>query len=76
MRAYWTDTHNLAEGAGAAALAAALQEKAKLAGKRVGLILSGGNIDFDLFRKWIGNGHHCYRRNRRWRDEKNLRGRQ
>jgi threonine dehydratase len=54
MRAYWTDTHNLAEGAGAAALAAALQEKAKLAGKRVGLILSGGNIDFDLFRKWIG----------------------
>ena len=54
IRAYWTDTHNLAEGAGAAALAAALQEKDKLAGKRVGLILSGGNIDFDLFRKWVG----------------------
>jgi threonine dehydratase len=54
VRAYWTDTHNLAEGAGAAALAAALQEKAKLRGKRVGLILSGGNIDFDLFQKWIG----------------------
>lgn len=54
VRAYWTDTHNLAEGAGAAALAAALQEKPKLAGKRVGLILSGGNIDFDLFRRWIG----------------------
>ena len=54
IRAYWTDTHNLAEGAGAAALAAALQEKSKLAGKRVGLILSGGNIDFDLFRTWIG----------------------
>jgi threonine dehydratase len=53
MRAYWTDTHNLAEGAGAAALAAALQEKRKLAGKRVGLILSGGNIDFDLFRTWV-----------------------
>jgi threonine dehydratase len=53
VRAYWTDTHNLAEGAGAAALAAALQEKAKLRGKRVGLILSGGNIDFDLFRRWI-----------------------
>src|ERR1700752_3350272 len=34
IRAYWTDTHNLAEGAGAAALAAALQEKQKLAGKR------------------------------------------
>jgi threonine dehydratase len=53
MRAYWTDTHNLTEGAGAAALAAALQEKAKLRGTRVGLILSGGNIDFDLFRKWV-----------------------
>ncbi|BAL75050.1 threonine dehydratase [Bradyrhizobium cosmicum] len=54
IRAYWTDTHNLAEGAGAAALAAALQEKAKLSGKRVGLVLSGGNIDFDLFRSWVG----------------------
>lgn len=53
MHAYWTDTHNLAEGAGAAALAAAMQEKAKLRGKRVGLILSGGNIDFDLFRSWV-----------------------
>jgi threonine dehydratase len=31
-----------------------LQEKAKVRGKRVGLILSGGNIDFDLFQKWIG----------------------
>ncbi len=54
IRAYWTDTHNLAEGAGAAALAAALQDKSKLVGKRVGLILSGGNIDFDLFRNWVG----------------------
>jgi threonine dehydratase len=56
MHAYWTDTHNLAEGAGAAALAAATQEKAKLRGKRVGLILSGGNIDFDLFRTWVSPG--------------------
>ena len=39
---------------GAAALAAALSEKDSLAGKRVGLILSGGNIDFDLFRRWVG----------------------
>jgi threonine dehydratase len=53
IRALWTDTHNLAEGAGAASLAAAIQEKAKLRGKRVGLILSGGNIDFELFRKWV-----------------------
>jgi threonine dehydratase len=53
IRHLWTDTHNLAEGAGAAALAAAIQEKEKLAGKRVSLILSGGNIDFELFRKWV-----------------------
>jgi threonine dehydratase len=53
IRAYWTDTHNLAEGAGAAALAAALQERNRLQGKRVGLILSGGNIDFDLFRNRV-----------------------
>jgi threonine dehydratase len=54
IRAYWTDTHNLAEGAGAAALAAALQEKQRHRGRRIGLILSGGNIDFDLFRRWVG----------------------
>ncbi len=53
IRAYWTDTHNLAEGAGAAPLAAALLDKAKVRGKRVGLVLSGGNIDFDLFRRWV-----------------------
>ncbi|MBR1197317.1 threonine dehydratase [Bradyrhizobium sp. AUGA SZCCT0240] len=58
VRAYWTDTHNLAEGAGAAALAAALQEKPKLRGKRVGLILSGGNIDFDLFWKWVARNEN------------------
>jgi threonine dehydratase len=53
IRAYWTDTHNLAEGAGAAALAAALQDKSRLRGRRVGLVLSGGNIDFDLFNRWV-----------------------
>src|SRR5947199_2446148 len=58
VRSYWTDTHNLAEGARASALAAALQEKAKIRGKRVGLILSGGNIDFDLFRKWIASNEN------------------
>jgi threonine dehydratase len=44
----------VAEGAGAAALAAAFQDKTTLSGKRVGLVLSGGNIDFDLFRGWVG----------------------
>src|SRR5476651_1201847 len=53
IRALWTDTHNLAEGAGAAALAAALQEKSGIRGKRVGLVLSGGNIDIDLFNRWV-----------------------
>lgn len=52
IRAYWTDTHNLAEGAGAAPLAAALQEKAGLRGK-TGVILCGGNIDLALFRHWV-----------------------
>lgn len=47
---YWRDTHNLAEGAGAAPLAAALSERQRLAGRKVGLVLSGGNIDLDLFR--------------------------
>ncbi|MSP02403.1 MAG: threonine dehydratase [Acetobacteraceae bacterium] len=55
IRAYWTDTHNLVEGAGAAPLAALLQEKARMEGKRVGLVVSGGNIDLDLFRSWIAD---------------------
>ena len=41
----WRHTHNLAEGAGAAALAAALQLRASLAGKTVVGVLSGGNLD-------------------------------
>nr|WP_245185738.1 threonine dehydratase [Falsiroseomonas frigidaquae] len=53
IRAYWQDTHNLAEGAGAAPLAALLQEKDRMAGKRVATILCGGNIDLDLFRDWV-----------------------
>jgi threonine dehydratase len=53
IRVCWTDTHNLAEGAGAAALAAAMQESASLRGKRVGAVLSGGNIDLDLFRQQV-----------------------
>jgi threonine dehydratase len=49
MRHYFTDTHNVAEGAGAAPLAAALKERAKLAGKKIGLVLSGGNVDRDIY---------------------------
>jgi threonine dehydratase len=49
MRIYFTDTHNVVEGAGAAALAAALKEKDSLQGKRVGVIATGGNVDSDVF---------------------------
>lgn len=49
MRAIFTDTHNVAEGAGAAAFAAALQEKDRLAGLTVGLALTGGNVDAPVF---------------------------
>lgn len=45
IRLYHRATHNLAEGAGAAPLAALVKEKDRQAGKRVGLVLSGGNID-------------------------------
>jgi threonine dehydratase len=49
MRAYFTDTHNVVEGAGAAGLAAALKERHLLQGKRVGLVATGGNVDRDVF---------------------------
>jgi threonine dehydratase len=56
IRILYRTTHNLAEGAGAAPLAAALQEKAALAGKQVGVILCGGNIDAPAFAKVIAGG--------------------
>ncbi len=49
MRLMFTATHNVAEGAGAAGLAAALQEKDRLRGRRVAVIQSGGNVDRDVF---------------------------
>ena len=45
MRAYFTDTHNVAEGAGAVPLAGLLSEREQMKGKKTGLILTGGNID-------------------------------
>ena len=54
MGHYFTDIHNVAEGAGAAPLAALLKERDKMAGKKVGLILSGGNADKDLFARALG----------------------
>ncbi len=49
MRTLFRVTHNVAEGAGAAALAALMQERTQQAGKRVGVILSGGNVDAAVF---------------------------
>jgi threonine dehydratase len=54
MRVYYTDTHNLADGAGAAALAALIQEREAMAGRRVGVILSGGNVDRAVYANVIG----------------------
>ena len=56
MQALFTDTHNVAEGAGAAALAAALQERELLQDKTVGLALTGGNVDASVFAQTLRTG--------------------
>lgn len=57
MRALFTDTHQVAEGAGAASLAAALQlalsEPQAIGGLNIGLTLSGGNVDRDVFARTL-----------------------
>jgi threonine dehydratase len=54
IRLYWRTTHNLAEGAGAAALAALMQEREAMRGKRVAVILSGGNVDTGMAEQLLG----------------------
>ncbi len=54
MRALFADTHNVAEGAGAAALAALRQQRERWAGRSVGLALSGGNVDSAVFARVLG----------------------
>lgn len=49
MRVYFDDTHSVAESAGAAGLAALLREREQYRGKRVAVILCGGNVDRDIF---------------------------
>ena len=56
MRAIYTDTHNLAEGAGAAAFAAAWQERASLRGQCVGVVLTGANVDAPVFAEVLQGG--------------------
>ena len=49
MRALFTDTHNVAEGAGAAALAALIKDRDSVRGRAVGIVLTGANVDSDVF---------------------------
>ena len=56
MRIFFSDTHNAAEGAGAAALAAALQQREALAGRSLGLALTGGNVDREVFARVLAAG--------------------
>lgn len=49
MRILFSDTHNAAEGAGAAALAALMKERSRMTGRRVAVVLSGGNVDREVF---------------------------
>jgi threonine dehydratase len=55
MRLLYISTHNVAEGAGAAALAAAVQQRDRWIGKRVGVVLSGGNVDAAVFARVLRN---------------------
>ena len=55
IRVYFTDTHNAVEGAGAVALAALLQERTRMKGKKAGVIVSGGNVDMADFHASIGD---------------------
>jgi threonine dehydratase len=51
MQAYYRDTHNIAEGAAAAPLAAAMREASMQQGRRIGLVLTGSNVDAAVFAK-------------------------
>jgi threonine dehydratase len=53
MRCLFTDTHNVAEGAGAVALAGLMQEDLK--GQTLGAVLTGGNIDQDIYAKVLSS---------------------
>jgi threonine dehydratase len=54
MCALFSDTHNVAEGAGAAALAALKQECSAMRGKRVAIVMTGGNVDRESFARVLG----------------------
>ncbi|MBX3586013.1 MAG: threonine dehydratase [Ramlibacter sp.] len=57
MRVLFADTHNVAEGAGAASLAAAMQQRERLQGQAVGITLCGGNVDSEVFARVLAGGN-------------------
>jgi threonine dehydratase len=58
MRILFTDTHNVAEGAGAAGLAAAIRMRGRWPGDSVGVALTGGNVDTDVFARVLHQSAH------------------
>ena len=56
MRALYRETHNVAEGAGAAAFAALMQQPTRHAGQRVAVVLTGGNVDTAILRIVLDGG--------------------
>ena len=56
MRVLFTDTHNVVEGAGAAGLAALLQERGKLSGLTAGIVVTGANVDPQPFARVLNGG--------------------
>ena len=56
MRVLFRDTHNVAEGAGAAGLAAAIQQQQRWQGRSVAVALSGGNVDSEVFARVLAGG--------------------
>ena len=56
MRMLFECTHNTCEGAGAAAIAAALQERDRIAHRRVAAVITGGNVDRDVFAAILAEG--------------------
>ena len=56
MRVLYSETHNVAEGAGAAPFAALMQERARRAGQRAAVVLTGANVDTAVLRVVLDGG--------------------
>ncbi len=58
MRVIYDDTHNVAEGAAASGLAALLRERDRMRGRSVGIVVTGANVDADLFTRVLASDSH------------------